>query len=427
MPIGHKGNRRKGPGGRAVDALTADLSRARQDLVAAGERLQARGHEAAIRLRSVEQERQLLERIIKSVPAGIAYLDRNLVYQWVNPAYARLLGTAPEHLVNRCVFDVLPEAEAQLGPILHEVLETGKPFVGTEFPFKRVVDGKKTTVYWDFSCVPILDDHGGVDGVLVLDIDVSERAEQAARSRKEIGHLKELDQIKDEFLSVISHELRTPLNFIIGFANLLEDEAAGPINAQQHEFVQKLLNGADRMLRLVNDLLDAAKIKAGKLDLYPVPTPYALLVDEVVATMKPLADGRGLTIDKDVRTDLLPCIDGGRIAQVLTNLIGNAIKFTNPGGRITVRAYVQGDELITQVSDTGVGIAHDDLPKLFTRFSQLDMTHTRKAGGTGLGLAITKALVEAHGGGMEVVSEVGRGSSFYVRLPLKNQACPTER
>ena len=118
MPIGHKGKRRNGPGGREVDALTADLGRARKDLVAAGERLHARGHEAAIRLRSVEQERQLLERIIKSVPAGIAYLDRNLVYQWVNPAYARLLGTDPEHLVNRCLFDVLPEAEAQLGPIL---------------------------------------------------------------------------------------------------------------------------------------------------------------------------------------------------------------------------------------------------------------------------------------------------------------------
>jgi PAS domain S-box-containing protein len=426
MPIGHKGKRRNGPGGREVDALTADLGRARKDLVAAGERLHARGHEAAIRLRSVEQERQLLERIIKSVPAGIAYLDRNLVYQWVNPAYARLLGTDPEHLVNRCLFDVLPEAEAQLGPILREVLETGKPFIGTEFPFKRVVDGQETTVYWDFSCVPILDAHGGVDGVLVLDIDVSERAEQAARSRKEIGHLKELDRIKDEFLSVVSHELRTPLNFIMGFANLLEDEAAGPINAQQHEFVQRLLNGAGRMLSLVNDLLDVAKIKAGKLDLYPVPTPYAPLVEEVVASMKPLAEDKGLTIDTDVRTALLPCIDGGRIAQVLTNLIGNAIKFTNPGGRITVRVYVQGDELITQISDTGVGIAQQDLPKLFTRFTQLDMTHTRQAGGTGLGLAITKALVEAHGGRMEVVSEVGRGSSFYVRLPLKNPACPTE-
>jgi PAS domain S-box-containing protein len=393
-----------------TQALQAQVARLERELAAARARLE--GHS--------EPERpsgELARRIVETMPAGVAYLDADLVYRWVNPAYARLLRTERAHLEGRYIFDALPRAKSQLGPTLRRVLETGEPFFGMEFPFDVVREAGTRRTYWDFSCVPITDATGR-RGLLVMDVDVSEWAEKERRTQSELRELRVLDQYKDEFLSVISHELRTPLNFIMGFASLLDDEAGGALNDRQHEFVDKILNGADRMLILVNDLLDVAKIKAGRLDLAPVPTPYQPLVDEVLATMKPLADDRGLTLTKDVAIDVLPCLDATRVIQVLTNLVNNAIKFTPPGGVVSVKAHLSDGELVTQVTDSGVGIAPDDIPKLFERFRQLDMSSTRAAGGTGLGLAISKALVEGHGGQIGVLSELGRGSTFWFSLPV---------
>jgi CHASE1-domain containing sensor protein len=171
------------------------------------------------------------------------------------------------------------------------------------------------------------------------------------------AELRQADRAKDEFLSVISHELRTPLNFIMGFASILDDELAGSLNAKQHEYIGKIMNGADRMLLLVNDLLDFAKLQAGKFQLSPERVAYPAVVQEVVASMRPLAAQKGLTLDADIRVDDTLCIDGKRVAQVLDNLISNAIKFTPQGGAIRVAAYRQGDRLVTAVTDTGIGIA----------------------------------------------------------------------
>jgi signal transduction histidine kinase len=232
------------------------------------------------------------------------------------------------------------------------------------------------------------------------------------------AELRQADRAKDEFLSVISHELRTPLNFIMGFASILDDELAGSLNAKQHEYIGKIMKGADRMLMLVNDLLDFAKLQAGKFQLSPERVAYPAVVQEVVASMRPLAAQKGLTLDADNRFDDTLCMDGKRVAQVLDNLISNAIKFTPQGGAIRVTAYRQGDWLVTAVTDTGIGIAPEDVPKLFTRFKQLDMSSTRQAGGTGLGLSIAKALVEAHGGTIRVESTPDKGSTFSFTLPI---------
>lgn len=409
-----------------VRRLEAELRQLRTAVQSANEKLARCCVDEALHRGPHEDQRKLLERIVRHLPAGIAYLDADLIYRWVNPAYARLLRTSAESLLDRHIFEVLPEGERQLGPLLRGVLRTGKPFIGIEFPFTRTVAGEKTTTFWDFSCVPLLGERGRVVGLLVLDVDISEWAEQERRTRTEIAHLQAIDRYKDEFLSVISHELRTPLNFIMGFASLLEDEAVGPLNAKQHEFMAKILNGAERMLILVNDLLDIAKIKAGKLDLLPVPTEYPPLVNEVLETMRPLAQDKAITLVGDVNVPILPCVDGPRLIQILSNLLSNALKFTSVGGQVAVRAFVEGNDLVTQVSDTGEGIAAEDIPKLFSRFQQLDMSLTRKASGTGLGLAITKALVEAHGGKLGVLSEVGKGSTFWFTLPLLSPACLDE-
>jgi signal transduction histidine kinase len=162
-----------------------------------------------------------------------------------------------------------------------------------------------------------------------------------------------------------------------------------------------------------------AKIQAGRFELCARPTPYWPLLEEVLATLRPLADQRGLALEALLEVEVSPVMDGSRIVQVLTNLVGNAIKFTPRGGRVTLRAFVRDGALVTQVMDTGVGIEAADVPKLFQRFSQLDMSATRQSGGTGLGLSISKALVEAHGGQIGVLSEVGHGSTFWFTLPLE--------
>ncbi|MFN3428393.1 MAG: CHASE domain-containing protein [Candidatus Sericytochromatia bacterium] len=232
------------------------------------------------------------------------------------------------------------------------------------------------------------------------------------------AELRQADRAKDEFLSVISHELRTPLNFIMGFASILDDELPGPLNPKQREYMGKIMNGADRMLMLVNDLLDFAKLQAGKFQLSPDLVAYPAVLHEAIAAMRPLAAQKGLTLESEIRTDDTVCMDGERVSQVLYNLISNAIKFTPEGGSIRVVARREGDHLVTAVSDTGIGIAPEDVPKLFTRFKQLDMSATRQAGGTGLGLSIAKALVEAHGGTIRVESAPDRGSTFSFTLPV---------
>ncbi|MDB5098104.1 MAG: sensor signal transduction histidine kinase [Cyanobacteria bacterium RYN_339] len=254
--------------------------------------------------------------------------------------------------------------------------------------------------------------------VLELLIDVGDRKHAAQELQRAYRELMELDRYKDEFLSVISHELRTPLNFIMGFSSLLQDEVVGPLNPQQLDYMGKILNGADRMLMLVNDLLDFAKLQAGKFDMDCHPTPYAPLVMDVVATMEPLAEDKDIRLRTEVDVPMLPYLDGPRVIQVLTNLLSNAIKFTPAHGEVHITARVEGQELVTEVTDTGLGIEEQDLPKVFEKFKQLDMTATRQAGGTGLGLSISKALVEAHGGQIGVTSVPGQGSTFWYRLPL---------
>jgi signal transduction histidine kinase len=228
----------------------------------------------------------------------------------------------------------------------------------------------------------------------------------------------EQELLKDRFLSVLSHELRTPINAILGFGSILEDGVAGPLTPEQQRYVRKVTAGADHLLSLVNDLLDMSRIQAGKFSMTPRPMAIAPIVDEVVGTLGGLAEQRKLTLTTDVAAPLPSLVaDDVRVRQVLTNLVGNAIKFTPEGGTITVRVRPEGDGVRVEVVDTGLGITPADQRKLFNPFTQLDMSATRQAGGAGLGLSISKALVEAHGGAIGVESAPGAGSRFWFTLP----------
>ncbi|HBN07352.1 MAG TPA: hypothetical protein DD435_01465 [Cyanobacteria bacterium UBA8530] len=230
---------------------------------------------------------------------------------------------------------------------------------------------------------------------------------------------EEADRGKDEFLSVVSHEMRTPLNGIQGFASILEDEILGKLNEQQRQALSRILEGSEKLLDLVNDLLDVARNQAGKFDVQLEEIEYSSLVEEVMASLQPVADGKRISFSEEVEVSEPVSLDGKRIKQVLSNLLANALKFTQEGGAIEIRARIEGRSLVTEVRDDGLGISREDLPKLFAPFKQLDMGLTRRVGGVGLGLCISKAIVEAHGGRIEGSSPgKDKGSTFRFVLPV---------
>lgn len=278
--------------------------------------------------------------------------------------------------------------------------------------------------YWADAIITALHDpQGRLTGYAKVTRDLTELEHL---EREKIEALEQADVLKDQFISILSHELRTPINAITGFGSILDDEVAGPLTAQQHLYLGKILDGAETLLALVNDLLDLSRIQAGRFQLNPLPFDFPQLVTEKLEALEPIAEQRKLRLVNEVPQDLpLLAGDAQRIGQVLINLVNNAIKFTSAGGSIRVRACLDGAQLRCEVIDTGIGIAREDYEKLFKPFTQVDMTSTRQAGGTGLGLAISKSLVEAHHGQIGVESEPGKGSTFWFTLPVSPDAAPT--
>jgi signal transduction histidine kinase len=226
---------------------------------------------------------------------------------------------------------------------------------------------------------------------------------------------------KDLFLSNISHELRTPLNSIIGFTDLLLTQDLGsPLSEQQRDFLDTVSRNGRHLLELINELLDLQRIAAGRMELKPEAVDLAALLAETVGSVHAqVQQHRHALVVTPTAQDLRVQADRGRVRQVLLNLLSNAIKFTPDGGRITVAAGLVngGSEVRVTVTDTGIGIAAEDQPKLFQEFSQLDASASRKYEGTGLGLALSRRLIELHGGAIGVESQMGKGSTFWFTLP----------
>ncbi len=255
-------------------------------------------------------------------------------------------------------------------------------------------------------------------GVLGVATDVSVRRRLEDQLRSNYEKLKELDRLKSDFVNSVSHDLRTPLTSILGYAEFIEDGMGGPITPEQRDYVGQIEKSAKRLEGMVNDMLDFARMDAGTFRLRCEPTDLTLKIREVVESLKPQSDEKSLRLEAVLpEPPVTLSLDPERIERVLANLIGNAIKFTPPNGRIEVRARQEEDRIVCEVVDTGVGIASEDLSKLFRRFSQLEAGALKKSG-TGLGLSISKALVEAHGGTIGVRSEPGMGSTFWFSLPL---------
>lgn len=240
---------------------------------------------------------------------------------------------------------------------------------------------------------------------------------------RDITRERELARMQKEFVSMVSHELRTPLTSIRGFTEMVLDGDAGEINEEQEEYLGIVMSNAERLIALINDILDVSRMESGRVDIKPTTIEISALVNPVVLSMRPLLQGKEQSISANVEPGLPPVqADVDKITQVLTNFVSNAHKYNNPGGWIRIDATREGNMARIGVVDNGFGISEEDQKKLFQRFFRVENSLTRNIGGTGLGLNITKTIVEMHGGQVQVVSAPGEGSTFSFTLPLAEGA-----
>ena len=269
----------------------------------------------------------------------------------------------------------------------------------------------------------------GLNSQLLQSNRTIERARAAA---------EEANRLKSQFVTNMSHELRTPLNAIIGFSYILQQELKGPLNQEQHDYIRRIYDSGEHLLNLLNDILDNAKLEAGRLELHREPILLEPIIHETLMSATSLILDKSIAFRQAIAPDLPPVYgDRLRIAQVLLNLLSNAVKFTN-NGSVTLRAYARqidkddasketrgvvlkdhsAWQVVVEVTDTGIGIAPENLSLIFEEYRQADATLSRRYGGTGLGLPISKRLVELHDGELTVTSVLGRGSTFRFTLPI---------
>lgn len=269
----------------------------------------------------------------------------------------------------------------------------------------------------EISLSPLRTDEGLLVMSAIRDISERKRIERALHDKN--LELQAAAEAKNMFLANMSHELRTPLNGIIGFAEFLVDGKPGPLNAKQEEYLGDILKSGKHLLQLINDVLDLAKIEAGKMDFSPESFEIAKAVGEVCAIVQPLARRKSIRLTVDIASSVGEVfLDQQRFKQVLYNLLSNAIKFTDEKGSVSVRGRDLGlDKIEMVVTDSGIGIKPDDLKRLFAEFEQVDSGPSRRYEGTGLGLALTRKIIDLQGGAISVESEVDKGSTFEVVLP----------
>ncbi len=364
--------------------------------------------------------------ILEASLEAVISMDHRGLVTGVNPAAVRIFGYSRAEAVGRRVSDLFipaPWQEAhRIG--LERFLATGiGAFIGRRVEVSgRRADGVEFPV--ELAIVRVDVEGPPLFAAFIRDLTehkALERARERAAALVEENHrVLEVSRLKSEFLANMSHEVRTPLNAIVGFADLLHAGEVGPISEQQRESLDAILVSSRHLLRLITDVLDLAKVESGKLEFHPEPVDLRPIVHEVVGILGPAATRKEIAIETELDTLLTGVVvDPARLRQVLYNYLSNAVKFTDRGGRITVRTRADGERgFRIEVEDTGSGIRAQDMGRLFVEFQQLDAGLSKKHGGTGMGLALTKRLVEAQGGYVGAASQPGRGSTFYAVLPL---------
>lgn len=251
-----------------------------------------------------------------------------------------------------------------------------------------------------------------------LNSELIDRHEELKTTHAE---LERLDEQKSDLLSTVSHEIRTPLTALLGYGEFLEEGTYGELTPQQAEIVHRMIQGGKDLLLLINNILDLSRLEAGRLKLDRQAIEFSHLVETALDGLVPLAQKKGVAMRSEVPQGLPPVwVDPARIVQVLVNLLGNALKFTESGGAVVAGARLEpdGKDIVAWVRDTGIGISADKQQEIFQRFSQGGSNVMRRYGGSGLGLTISKELVALHGGRIWVQSEEGKGATFFFTLPV---------
>lgn len=377
--------------------------------------VQARARDAAMAEQRIRVAHAELLAIINTVPAALVILDPDGSIRLQNKAAEHLLGVAPETaLARKTYWQGFAMRDGAGRPLRIRDIPpvralSGVEVIGEEIDVQRA-DGRRAVIL--VGAAPLRDAEGRVTG--------------AVAGFHDITRLRELDHMKDEFVAIVSHELRTPLTAIRGSLQLLlaDDAVADPDNRQ---LLDVALRSCDRLVRIVNDMLDLSKIEAAQLTLRVAALGVQSLVQHAADGVESVAAQAGVGLVVDVASDL-PQINGDadRLTQALVNLISNAVKFAPRGSTVTVSARETPEAVVFSVADRGPGIATDDIARLFKKFQQLDDAGTRRAGGTGLGLSITKAIVEEHGGTISVDSVVGQGTTFTFTVPRAVRRSDTE-
>jgi PAS domain S-box-containing protein len=359
--------------------------------------------DATERKRATETSRareRFIRTITDQIPAGVVYADRDERVRFANRAFGEWMGASADQLEGRTLREAVGEGPYEF--IREKVAQVN---AGETVRFERThrapVGGKRDLVV---TLMPDRDAKGEVVGHFTFIEDVTET--------------KRVARLKNEFVSTVSHELRTPLTSIRGSLGLLEGGAAGELGARAKNLVSLARQNCDRLVRLINDILDMEKIEAGRMVFDMKPLVLTELVEEAVAAnegyarehatrfvVKAACDGSMVLGDKD------------RLMQVMTNLLSNAAKFTPSGADVEVAVQPHGSRIRVSVIDHGPGIPQEFQSRIFEKFSQADSSDTRKKGGSGLGLAISKAIVERHGGLLDFATRSGEGTSFYFELP----------
>ncbi len=370
---------------------------------------------------TLSEERRMLRALIDNVPDFMYVKDARSCFVVANASLAKSMGvSSPADLLGKTDFDFYPKRLAQQYYDDEQLVIRKKKTLFEHEEESTDCDGNRIVVLT--TKVPLFDKNGQVIGIAGVGRDITERQ----RVEREMQRAKEAaeaaSQAKSEFLANMSHEIRTPLNGVMGMTDLALDTELTP---EQRDYLETVKSSSDSLLTVINDILDFSKIEAGKIDLESVDFNLRDSLESTLKTVALRADEKGLELLCEVAPEVpeVVCGDSTRLRQVVINLVGNAVKFTD-AGEIAVRVQTESREanhcvLHFTVADTGVGIPEEKRDLIFAPFSQADTSTTRKYGGTGLGLTISTRLVEMMGGRIWVDSEVGRGSQFHFTARLE--------
>ena len=361
----------------------------------------------------IEQNKQVLD----GASDFIYTLDLDGCFTSFNPAGERLTGYSPEEAISMPIYNLLDRRDKILVRLALTRLQTKAEERNLESKIIRK-DGQRV---WVETSVRFVRVNGKPTGVLCImrDITTHKSIEEELKRARDAAEAN--TKAKDAFFATMSHELRTPMNGVIGMTNILLDT---PLNEEQRDYADTIRDSSESLLVLLNDILDLSKAEAGKLTIEPHDLDLKEIVEQSMALLQAVADGKSIDLKTTIADDIPNFLigDAGRLRQVLINLAGNAVKFTEQGGvsiGVSKLSEVNSDIMLRfEVSDTGIGVSEEAKSRLFNPFEQADGSHSRRFGGTGLGLAISKQIVELMGGEIGVDSVAGEGSTFWFNIHL---------